>query len=63
VDEESGYSLPKDIYVTTLAKGAGIEYLPKDGVDVNQLSSLLNKAKKRQKAALVSGAGFSAATG
>lgn len=63
VNEESGYSLPKDIYVTTLAKGAGIEYLPKDGVDVNQLPSLLNEAKKRQKAALVSGAGFSAATG
>lgn len=63
VDEESGYSLLKDIYVTTLANGAGIEYLPKDGVDVNQLSSLLNEAKKRQKAALVSGAGFSAATG
>lgn len=62
-DEESGYSLLKDIYVTTLAKGAGIEYLPKDGVDVNQLPSLLNEAKKRQRSALISGAGFSAATG
>ena len=62
-DEESGYSLLKDIYVTTLAKGAGIEYLPKDGVDVNQLQSLLNEAKKRQRSALISGAGFSAATG
>ena len=63
VDEESGYSLLKDIYVTTLAKGAGIEYLPKDGVDVNKLPLLLNEAKKRQRSALISGAGFSAATG
>lgn len=63
VNEESGYSLLKDIYVTTLAKGAGIEYLPKDGVDVNKLPSLLNEAKKRQRSALTSGAGFSAATG
>lgn len=63
VDEESGYSLLKDIYVTTLANGAGIEYLPKDGVDVNKLPLLLNEAKKRQKSALASGAGFSAATG
>ena len=63
VNEESGYSLPKDIYVTTLAKGAGIEYLPKDGVDVNKLPLLLNEEKKKKKSALVSGAGFSAATG
>ena len=39
--DEDGYSLLKDIYVTTLAKGAGIEYLPKDGVDVNMLPQLL----------------------
>ena len=63
VDEESGYSLLKDIYGTTLAQAAGIEYLPKGGIDVNELPALLNEAKKRQKAALVSGAGFSAATG
>ena len=32
---EEGYSLLKDVYVTTLAKGAGLEYLPQGGVDVN----------------------------
>jgi hypothetical protein len=32
---EEGYSLLKDVYVTTLAKGAGLEYLPQGGVNVN----------------------------
>lgn len=60
---EEGYSLLKDVYVTTLAKGAGLEYLPQGGVDVNQLPQLLKAAEKRQRAAIVSGKNVLDATG
>lgn len=30
--EQPGYNIPEDVYVTSLAKGAGIEYLPQGGV-------------------------------
>lgn len=62
-DTEGGYSLLKDFYVTTLAKGAGLEYLPQGGIDVNQLPQLLRAAEKRQKAAINSGNDVLTATG
>ena len=61
--DESGYSLLKDFYVTTLANGAGIKYPPKDGFDVNELPQLLEKAKKNQEAAIRSNADVLASTG
>ena len=60
---EEGYSLLKDVYVTTLAKGAGLEYLPQGGVDVNQLPQLLKAAEKRQRTAVASGKNVLDATG
>ena len=60
---EEGYSLLKDVYVTTLAKGAGLEYLPQGGVDVNQLPQLLKAAEKRQRTAVASGKSVLDATG
>ena len=62
-NEESGYSLLKDMYVTTLAGAAGIKYPPKDGFDVNELPQLLKKAEQNQKAAIQSGADVLASTG
>lgn len=60
---EEGYSLLKDVYVTTLAKGAGLEYLPQGGVNVNQLPQLLKAAEKRQRTAIASGKNVLDATG
>ncbi|MEE3413795.1 MAG: hypothetical protein VZR53_00300 [Prevotella sp.] len=62
-DIEDGYSLLKDVYVTTLAKGAGREDIQGGGVDVNQLPQLLRTAEKRQKAAINSGSDVLTATG
>ena len=60
---DDGYSLLKDVYVTTLAKGAGLEYLPQGGVDINLLPKLLRTAEKRQKEAISSGKNVLDATG
>ena len=51
-NKQTGYSLADDVYITSLAKAAGIEYLPKDGVDVNDLPSMLKEATKNQNYAI-----------
>lgn len=46
--DESGWNVAEDVYVTSLAKGAGIEHLPQSGVDASMLSDMLRKATKNQ---------------
>lgn len=60
---EDGYSLLKDVYVTTLANGAGRAYLSQGGVGVNELPQLLKEAERRQKTAINSGVDVLTATG
>lgn len=45
----SGYSLLKDVYVTSIAQTLGIPFLPSDGVDSKWLKENLELAKQKQK--------------
>ena len=58
-----GYNTTEDVYATSLAKAAGIEYLPQGGIDPNELPKMLNAAKKRQKEAIASTGNVLQATG
>ena len=49
-NKQSGYNIAEDVYVTSLAKGAGIEYLPQGGVDPNGLAQMLKQATIKQRA-------------
>lgn len=60
---EDGYSLAKDVYTTSLAKAAGIEYLPSNGVSQNDLSGMLKQAVKYQNNNINSKGSVLAATG
>ena len=51
--EQPGYNIPEDVYVTSLAKGAGIEYLPQGGVTPGQLGQMLQNATKIQNAKIM----------
>lgn len=62
-EREAGYNVPEDVYVTTLAKGAGVEYLPKGGVHPNLLQQMINEAAKRQTSAIISSGSVLSATG
>lgn len=60
-----GWNVAEDVYVTSLAKAAGMEYLPlkQGGVDANILSQMLKAATKNQDAAIRSTRNVFAATG
>ena len=62
-DRNPGYNIPEDVYVTSLAKATGIEYLPKDGVNPNSLQQMIKEAEKKQKAAIKSTGNVLSATG
>lgn len=62
-EQEAGYNIPEDVYVTTLAKGAGVEYLPKGGVNPNLLQQMINEAAKKQTSAIISSGSVLSATG
>ena len=48
----SGWNVAEDVYVTSLAKGAGWEHLPNGGVGPLDLNQMLKLATKRQNAAV-----------
>ena len=48
-NKQSGYNIAEDVYVTSLAKGAGVEYLSQGGVDPNWLAQTLKQATIKQR--------------
>ena len=62
-NSDDGYSLLKDVYSTSIAQAAGIPYPPKGGFNLNQLSEMLNIAKKRQIEAVKTTGNVLSATG
>ena len=60
---QTGWNIPEDVYLTSLAKGAGIEYLPKGGVSPNQLQKMIKVAAERQNAAILNTRNVLSATG
>lgn len=61
--QEVGYNIPEDVYLTSLAKAAGMEYLPKNGVDPNMLQQIIKEATKRQDIAVKNSGNVLSATG
>ena len=61
--DESGYNIASDVYMTTLSKGAGMEYTPAEGVSPNDLSKMMKEATKRQNAAIGGHGSVLSATG
>ena len=57
------YNIPEDVYVTTLAKGAGIEHLPQGGITPEQLRQMLSSATKTQNAKIMQTRDVFSATG
>lgn len=50
---QNGYSLAKDVYGTSIAKAAGVEYLPKDGMTPYDLKEMMKSGAKIQRDAIV----------
>ena len=46
--DENGWNVAEDVYVTSLAKAAGKNNLPQNGVDASMLSDMLKEATKNQ---------------
>ncbi len=47
-ETQKGYNIPEDVYITSLAKSSGQEYLPKVGLRPEVMDEMLKAAKKKQ---------------
>lgn len=50
--DQSGYSTAEDLYVTSLAKASGVEYLPENGVNQETMAEMLRNATEKQNKAI-----------